>query len=1052
MTFRHTKFEDSQVMRSLEKIAVEKGLVKPAPAKSIHKTASNNLVPSGNFTQDIIKLCAGLRSNGFNKYAEEIESKFLMFKQADTLYQTSKETGEDLIDAAHPEGSHKLDGLDHTVLTIVDRQKRIQEILNKQPMGKLATNKEILHAVKKALGQTPADTEASFKEATEITDDQNFRNLPSSFNSQIKKVNDYIYSLEAQIRYKIKKATRVYEEFVDVANNDLGWYTRINGKLPSSDVFFKPIDDSNNYKPSVFLNMKKKMSALYNKLKPEGTFTVGGVSDDVWIDIKGKLKKMNGFMTDSINLFELIQENEVKLTDLNSQKESEVSDPNFTKFQSFKQSIKSLEFNREKYPKLSDELEKLNNLKIAEYDPEVHNLQLSSIADAVKKTKNSESVVTPPTTKTNPTTNPTTSPTSASAQDNVIPADLESVNRAFTEYNADYILVKDKIASSKNQDDKKLITVNTLANNFLTKNYSAESTTISQIKQDFRGTLKSISNTAANSYLKALAGLINSYTLKLAAFQAPGSSLANDGVFSSKALNAIKALKISLGEGEDEARQKAKVEVAHDFIVKCRDNIRKVQWDITSCHDQDITGHQDSNPEGFKAINLLDDAYWTLDNLCKPEPSREPSSLTIKLANEIEESLYNAIILFKQVAYRRSIISSYVSNDQSKGTVKLINDFLPLLNEAKDAINAAGIILNTNQPTFNRYIDDKIRANTAKAANDANDGVFSSKALNAIKALKISLGEGEEVLNVPEAEETQEDIKQNKQIRTTQKAKVKVALNFIIKCRNNVNKALRNIASSNDSDIKVAENNRLATKAIEYLNVAKQSLLLIRDTNSLTIEVAHNIEESLYNAITQFMRASNNQDNNNQSKATVKLINDFLPLLNEAKNAINAAGIILNTSRPTFNHLVESQIKNDLEEAANERAEASKKRSKDYANAAPRESKDMIQGIFAELLKRAESRIEYIAEILNKTNTPIVVTKLKDINNIILSRVERIKEVLKEVEGDSALADLTPGAGGANSDKYTAYIDEYNTINNEQGRYDKSIKYMLNHHRIGGEL
>jgi hypothetical protein len=156
MTFKPNDFESSQVMRSLERLAQERGLIKNDPLKKIAATKKPlDFKPSESLTENIIKLSAGLRQSGFNKYADDLETQFLNYKKADSsLYGTSKEEGEDLVDAAHPEGSHTIEGIlgDNVVETIVDQHLKLLKIVNKQPNGKLATNKNIFDAVKEALG------------------------------------------------------------------------------------------------------------------------------------------------------------------------------------------------------------------------------------------------------------------------------------------------------------------------------------------------------------------------------------------------------------------------------------------------------------------------------------------------------------------------------------------------------------------------------------------------------------------------------------------------------------------------------------------------------------------------------------------------------------------------------------------------------------------------------------------------------------------------------------------------------------------------------------
>lgn len=156
MTFKHAKFEDSVIMRSLERVAREKGLVKDEP---IQKTASAqvDLTPSDSLMENILNLCAGLRVSGFDKYADELETNYLSYKQAtNSLYETDPKAGEKQIRDAHPKGSHKIDGISGddlaVVETILDEHLKLLDIVNKTPTGKLASSDDVLRAVKKACG------------------------------------------------------------------------------------------------------------------------------------------------------------------------------------------------------------------------------------------------------------------------------------------------------------------------------------------------------------------------------------------------------------------------------------------------------------------------------------------------------------------------------------------------------------------------------------------------------------------------------------------------------------------------------------------------------------------------------------------------------------------------------------------------------------------------------------------------------------------------------------------------------------------------------------
>src|SRR5258708_5643973 len=155
MTYKHVKFEDSSTMRSLTKLAQDKGWIKEEP---VVKTASPvlDLQPSDNLLENLLKLCQGLRTSGFEKQAEELESKFVIYKQAQTnLYNVGGEEGEDLVHAAHPKGSHKLENVDSTEATfedILDQHMKGVEVATKAPHGKLASSEDIVNAVKVALG------------------------------------------------------------------------------------------------------------------------------------------------------------------------------------------------------------------------------------------------------------------------------------------------------------------------------------------------------------------------------------------------------------------------------------------------------------------------------------------------------------------------------------------------------------------------------------------------------------------------------------------------------------------------------------------------------------------------------------------------------------------------------------------------------------------------------------------------------------------------------------------------------------------------------------
>jgi hypothetical protein len=102
------------------------------------------MAKNDNFNVNIIKLCAKLRSSGLSSFASEIESKFVALKKAETeLYNINTQTAEQRVADAHPDGSVNLfDDPEGEVETVTDAHKKIMDILEKMPTGKLASVKK----------------------------------------------------------------------------------------------------------------------------------------------------------------------------------------------------------------------------------------------------------------------------------------------------------------------------------------------------------------------------------------------------------------------------------------------------------------------------------------------------------------------------------------------------------------------------------------------------------------------------------------------------------------------------------------------------------------------------------------------------------------------------------------------------------------------------------------------------------------------------------------------------------------------------------------------
>lgn len=161
MSFKHTSFSGSEIMRSLEKVAIEKGLIQPE--KTLKKEASlqkkADLTPSNNLLSNIVKLCSGLQSAGLDHFSRDLENAFFNFKTA------SKNSGEDLIHEAHPKGSHRLKDMlgDAVIETIIDQQLQDLKMVQKNPTGKLSTAREIIKAVKIVLAEDQGAVKSSLQ-------------------------------------------------------------------------------------------------------------------------------------------------------------------------------------------------------------------------------------------------------------------------------------------------------------------------------------------------------------------------------------------------------------------------------------------------------------------------------------------------------------------------------------------------------------------------------------------------------------------------------------------------------------------------------------------------------------------------------------------------------------------------------------------------------------------------------------------------------------------------------------------------------------------------
>lgn len=188
-----------------------------------------NLISQTNLISNIDKLCNSLRESGFHSYANEIESKFILFNKE----AKSKEPGESLLEEAHKEKEITYsDSVYGVVENLLNQHKKILDIVNKSPSGKLAS-KDILSHVKTVLSQQKVSNEQRKQQAyftlkgiinllnfaksrllsiEDVSEDNSllFTNKSSEIINYINSLNEYTISLESVIQiikllYSLKK-------------------------------------------------------------------------------------------------------------------------------------------------------------------------------------------------------------------------------------------------------------------------------------------------------------------------------------------------------------------------------------------------------------------------------------------------------------------------------------------------------------------------------------------------------------------------------------------------------------------------------------------------------------------------------------------------------------------------------------------------------------------------------------------------------------------------------------------------------------------------------
>lgn len=139
---------DSETYRALERHAAKRGFFDTEIVKQAADQAQEVELPleaTGDLLQDLCKLADGLRAKGFDQQANTLERNILIYKSASSnLYDVTGETGDDLLDFAHPEGDVTVVG--EGELAKVETQKgtakKVREIAEKAPTGKAGSKSE----------------------------------------------------------------------------------------------------------------------------------------------------------------------------------------------------------------------------------------------------------------------------------------------------------------------------------------------------------------------------------------------------------------------------------------------------------------------------------------------------------------------------------------------------------------------------------------------------------------------------------------------------------------------------------------------------------------------------------------------------------------------------------------------------------------------------------------------------------------------------------------------------------------------------------------------
>jgi len=263
------KFEHSETMSNLVKDAFQKGIFKEAShITKVMKSAAEakpevNLEPSDNVQENLFKLCAGLRSKGFAAYAEKVEDRIVQLKQAEVhLYNVHDETGEDLLEFAHPEGSPEVaesQGGHGVVEDLIAEHKKSVEVATKSA----AIKNDVINQVKLALigsGTSFLVSEAAPSAEAGTAYASIIDSIKDRFSQLIQVFSKKGIAEEAGVQSLTRQITDTF--------------------MPSLDIIKREALQSKTETIPKFLNALRKFQEYFKTSKQSGTFDSQVFKDD----------------------------------------------------------------------------------------------------------------------------------------------------------------------------------------------------------------------------------------------------------------------------------------------------------------------------------------------------------------------------------------------------------------------------------------------------------------------------------------------------------------------------------------------------------------------------------------------------------------------------------------------------------------------------------------------------------------------------------------------------------------------------------------------------